>query len=343
MTKFFRTGKVGFRTALVSAAAIAGACATLAPIASATPIRAEAALRGAKGFNAQAAPFAITVDGEAVPYARFFAVVSPGEALAIDLPQGASNAAYSLVSAEGDTSTFANGRASWRAPDAPGQSRELKVKREDGKEVALSVFVLEPAANLKDGYLNGFRIGEYPDEPLRGLEVYNPPAGFIAVTQENMNMKVSPHFRLGQFLCKQQADHWPKYVLLEPRLIMKLEALMADVNAQGIETEEFFVMSGYRTPWYNAAIGNTTTYSQHVYGGAADVYVDVAPRDGDMDDLNGDGAVTKTDAVWLYDRAEAVEHSAQHRHLIGGLGIYDRNSVHGPFLHVDSRGYEARW
>jgi hypothetical protein len=27
----------------------------------------------------------------------------------------------------------------------------------------------------------------------------------------------------------------------------------------------------------------------------------------------------------------------------GGMSIYRRNPVHGPFVHVDTRGYRARW
>jgi hypothetical protein len=27
----------------------------------------------------------------------------------------------------------------------------------------------------------------------------------------------------------------------------------------------------------------------------------------------------------------------------GGLGLYQANRAHGPFVHVDVRGYPARW
>jgi acetyl-CoA carboxylase carboxyltransferase component len=57
------------------------------------------------------------------------------------------------------------------------------------------------------------------------------------------------------------------------------------LNEAGRTVERFVVMSGYRTPFYNAAIGNVP-YSRHVWGGAADIYIDDAPRDGEMDDLN---------------------------------------------------------
>ncbi len=298
----------------------------------------------AQDFDPQEAPFAIEIGGETIPYQSFFTSVVPEGELTVALDRDAPAGAYSLVMPEGGAAAFEDGKAVWRAPDAPGESREIKVVREEGGEISLRVFILQPAGAMdSEGRINGYKIGAYPEEALRGLDAYSPPAGFVEVTAANMDARVSPHFTLGQFICKQQQDHWPKYVILDTRLILKLEALMADVNEQGIRTDEFFIMSGYRTPWYNRAIGNTTTYSRHVYGGAADVYIDTAPRDGDMDDVNGDGKVTLADAEWMFDRAAALEKDPRYSHLVGGLGKYDRNAAHGPFLHVDSRGYEARW
>ena len=146
------------------------------------------------------------------------------------------------------------------------------------------------------------------------------------------------HFRLGQFLCKQEGD--PKFVVLRTRMLLQLETLLAEVNAAGIETPTFAVLSGYRTPWYNATIGNDTSYSRHAYGDAADIYVD---RDGDgsMDDINRDGRVDDGDARVLYEIAEA--HGGAHPEFVGGIGLYGPKPHRGPFVHVDTRGYPARW
>ena len=32
-----------------------------------------------------------------------------------------------------------------------------------------------------------------------------------------------------------------------------------------------------------------------------------------------------------------------HPALIGGTGIYPGTSAHGPFIHIDTRGFRARW
>jgi hypothetical protein len=101
-------------------------------------------------------------------------------------------------------------------------------------------------------------------------------------------------------------------------------------------------MSGYRTPYYNQTIGNETRYSRHLYGGAADIYVD-EDGDGAMDDLDRDGRVDLDDAKVVAGLIERLSGSSWYRPFTGGLGLYRANPAHGPFLHVDVRGYPARW
>jgi uncharacterized protein YcbK (DUF882 family) len=103
------------------------------------------------------------------------------------------------------------------------------------------------------------------------------------------------------------------------------------------------VMSGFRTPQYNSRGGNTAgraSLSRHMYGDAADVFID---NDGNgwMDDLNGDGKVTIKDSEVIQAAVDRVER--EHPNLVGGAGVYVATSGHGPFIHVDVRGYRARW
>jgi uncharacterized protein YcbK (DUF882 family) len=60
-----------------------------------------------------------------------------------------------------------------------------------------------------------------------------------------------------------------------------------------------------------------------------------------MIDLNGDGRVDVRDARVLASAAERVE--AAHPELVGGVGVYQATSAHGPFVHIDVRGQRARW
>ena len=52
-----------------------------------------------------------------------------------------------------------------------------------------------------------------------------------------------------------------------------MELILQRLNAKGYRCDSFHVMSGYRTPYYNKAIGNVK-YSRHIYGGAADIFID---------------------------------------------------------------------
>ena len=102
-------------------------------------------------------------------------------------------------------------------------------------------------------------------------------------------------------------------------------------------------MSGFRTPQYNHTGGNTAgraNLSRHMYGDASDVYVD-NDGNGSMDDLNHDGRVDVRDAQVIGQAVERVERS--NPSLIGGVGVYSACCGHGPFTHVDVRGYRARW
>jgi len=89
-------------------------------------------------------------------------------------------------------------------------------------------------------------------------------------------------------------------------------------------------------------LGNVK-YSQHQYGLAADIYIDEMPPDGIMDDLNLDGQIDYNDATMIYDIIDEMSYERWYRTFLGGLGKYEKNHNHGPFIHIDIRGYRARW
>ena len=161
------------------------------------------------------------------------------------------------------------------------------------------------------------------------------------MTPEIEATHVSPHFTLGEFVCKQEAEY-PRCVVLRERLLLKLEYLLEQANESGYRCEGFVVMSGYRTPHYNAAIDNVR-YSRHLWGDAADIYIDENPKDGVMDDLNRDGHIDERDAAVLYDLIESLTGDESYARFEGGLGSYGSTPAHGPFVHVDARGFKARW
>lgn len=228
------------------------------------------------------------------------------------------------------------------APDTAGRY-PLRIFNDKTKEEAIiNIFVLVPASKIDEqGKLNGYNIGQYPKSPLKGDPIYNAPKGFIEVNKDDINFLITPNFTLGAFLSKQNQG-FPKYLILRAGLLLKLENILATLNREGTSTKGFVIMSGYRTPWYNKAIGNVP-YSRHAWGGAADIYIDDNPRDGNMDDLNKDGKIDRKDAVWLANFIEKMSRRGDFGPRIGGLGIYGSNSAHGPFVHIDVRGARARW
>ena len=226
-------------------------------------------------------------------------------------------------------------------PDQPGWYQYRLANSNTGEVLLLRVFALIPYGQVsREGYIGEYEIGHYPSQRLRDLSIYDPPAGFIRVNEEDQAIQVSPNFTIGQFLSKQ-AGGFPKYLVLSSALLIKLERILRALNEAGHDVGSLYVMSGYRTPVYNKAIGNVK-YSRHQWGGAADIYVDVNPKNDWMDDLNGDNVANNQDAAWLVKFIDDMARAGKFKHL-GGLGVYGNNSAHGPFVHVDVRGFRARW
>lgn len=276
--------------------------------------------------------FSADVNGVTSNLSILSASILPGETLEI-------TADADLRSETGEID-FDGESWTWTAPDTPGHHEIFLVRNDE--TMLVNVFVLTPFRNGKDDNLNGYRVGQYNPTPLRGLDNYLPPEGFIDMQPGMEDIEIAPHFKLGQFICKQQPGNDPTYLLVETQLLVKLEALLEAANDKGWKADTFFVMSGFRTPFYNAAIGNKTTSSRHLFGDASDIYID-DDGDGVMDDLDGDGKVTKADAVALANLAKSVAENDPVNWPSGGIGIYDANAIHGPFVHIDARGYRARW
>jgi hypothetical protein len=227
-----------------------------------------------------------------------------------------------------------------------GKVGEPGIHRVEDKSLSkpLTFISLLPFSEKKNGRIGAYRMGFWPGERgrLRSL-AYRNPDGFIEVTPQNQDTQVSEHFRLRDFLTKDQFTIWPKYLVLREELIDKLELVIAELQREGVHVRRMTVMSGFRTPQYNqrgVGGGGRAQDSRHQYGDAADVFVD---NDGDgwMDDLNRDGRVDHRDAQMILAAAERVER--RHPDLTGGVGVYRATRAHGPFAHVDVRGRRARW
>jgi hypothetical protein len=292
-------------------------------------------------FAPEKAGFRVKCNEETSPYRVIGVFVLPEETLPIEALPPIEGEDYSLAASAGDAVRLGPNRWQWAAPREVGLYRIMVRQPSRSDSLTLNVFVMVPYEDLNGEYLNGYRIGKYPAIPFKQLPIYKPPRGFVEVTPENEETPVAPHFRLKQFLCKQESGY-PRYLVLKERLLLKLELVLERANEKGYRAETFQVMSGYRTPYYNKAIGNVK-YSRHVWGGAADIFIDENPQDGMMDDLNKDGKHDYRDAAILYDIVDEMYGKPWYELFVGGLGRYKRTRSHGPFVHVDVRGFRARW
>lgn len=116
------------------------------------------------------------------------------------------------------------------------------------------------------------------------------------------NTKLSANFRVREFACTDGSDP----IFIDSELVNVLQKI------RGHFGKAVTITSAYRTPGKNKAVGGET-YSQHLYGRAADIKVKgVAPN-----------------KVAAY--AETLLKNK------GGIGTYST------FTHIDTRSTKARW
>ena len=219
------------------------------------------------------------------------------------------------------------------APGFAGVYR-LEVEQESGHRIVDSVLVavMVPYSAKMGQSLNGYRIGNYN----AGIDGDAPalPRGFIEVTPAIVELAVSKHLRLADFVTHdEQQDRWPKYVALDTRVLDKVELVLAYVGAfRGGRSNvvKVDVHSGFRTPVYNRRVPRSARDSRHQFGDAADLAIDA----------DGDGRVTYRDGMLVSLQVEQVERDFPQ--YVGGLGIYG-NQNGAPYVHIDVRGKRARW
>ncbi len=116
------------------------------------------------------------------------------------------------------------------------------------------------------------------------------------------NKKLSTNFKVREFACTDGSDP----IFIDSNLVNVLQKIRTHFG------QSVTITSAYRTPGRNKAVGGET-YSQHLYGKAADIKVK--------------GASPKTVAAYV----EKIMPKS------GGIGIYNT------FTHVDVRSTKSRW
>ena len=100
----------------------------------------------------------------------------------------------------------------------PGASLASASVQSSATPSSETVFTMRAFGQKVRQWLNGYRLGYWPQEKGRlRSEAYKNPDGFIEVTPENEDTRVSEHFRLRDFVSHGQKDVWPKYVFFASR------------------------------------------------------------------------------------------------------------------------------
>lgn len=215
-------------------------------------------------------------------------------------------------------------------PERPGFYRVVLLQGSGQRVIdGLAVAVLTPFKEKVGGVLNGYRIGTYLGERVAGKRP--PPEGFMEIMPGDLSLQITKHLRVSDFVTHDNQKSWPRYAAVSPRLLDKLELVVAEIERWGDGEIDIAlnVRSGFRSPDHNRTIRRAARDSRHQYGDAADVAVDV----------NGDGKFSSSDIHMLGLAVEIVE--IKHPGLAGGLGMYSRART--PYVHIDTRGKKTRW
>lgn len=193
--------------------------------------------------------------------------------------------------------------------------------------------VLVPFELKLGSTLNGYQIGRYPAEWAHD-EQAERPAGFVEVREADLDLQLTRHIKVRDFVTHDRQTVWPRYVAVDPRVLDKIELVMRELaRRRGEERMDFDVEvhSGFRTPIHNSSVEGSARDSRHLYGDAADVAIDA----------DGDGKLTIFDAYRVEQAVDWVERL--HPELAGGLGVYSSRRFSTPYCHIDARGERKRW
>ena len=252
----------------------------------------------------------------------------------IEVQGGLDGVQYSWV-ARGDSvptgqpRKLANGLV---APEAPGfYNLQLTLDGERRLVEDPPLAVLVPRSEKKGSVLHGYQMGFYRGDRSRKSDP-EAPIGFVRIDSADLDLPVSAHLRLADFLTRDRQSTWPRYAAVDPRLLDKLELVLAEISvwtgSREREPLALDVHSSFRTPQHNRLVRSPARDSRHQIGDAIDLAVDA----------NRDGRVNSKDAKLLTMAVDIVERT--HPDLAGGMGIYSRSR---PFVHIDARGTKVRW
>ncbi len=274
--------------------------------------------------------FELNVNGRPLPVNRVAFIVMPGDSVTLSV--GDENTGWSAT--DGYPSIGNGASFGWRAPRNHGVF-SIDVSTENAIQ-KYTVIVPVESCRWRTTTLNSFSIGSYGN----GSNRERIPDYFIELTPASSGAMITTHFSLDRFLCHVEGDY-PQYMAFDLRLADKLEAILSAVKDIYPQASDIRIISGFRTPAYNADIGNDTSESLHLYGKAADFWIESWPSNNLMDDIDRNKRVDVYDGEYLVEIVRTLE--VEGKVVTGGASAYRWITSHGPFVHVDIRGSTAVW
>ena len=291
---------------------------------------------GALALEATPAPEALGKSGE-----LRLAVAMPGEAVdyPITMPDDTLTLRYAwerVSDSHLEDSARAYSGDTLVAPEQPGFYRLTLIHGTQQHVVdGMSLAVMVPFDEKHGLSLDGYKIGWYRGERHRA-DSTDRPEGFVKVTSDEVDLPISAHLRLGDFLSRDGQETWPRYAAIDPRVFDKLELVLERISRslgreRGDVPVELDLHSGFRTPAYNRHVPRAARDSRHQFGDALDVSIDA----------DGNGKIDRKDARLVAAAVDSVE--AEYPDLVGGMGVYTSRRYRHPYVHIDVRGRRVRW
>lgn len=172
---------------------------------------------------------------------------------------------------------------------------------------------------------------------------YAPPVWWFCRTERNAEFEIAPGLT-AQDLVVPSEDTGLRHTDIVPVYYPLWLAFCAvrdeAVRRLGISPDAVRIISAFRAPPYNRAIGSSV-FGRHIYGDAIDLYIDSG--DGmKAADLNHDGRLDRRDAYPVVALIEDL--MADGVIPVGGVGVYNTaGGDHEVTMHMDCRGHRATW
>lgn len=199
------------------------------------------------------------------------------------------------------------------------------VETEAQAKSILDAFQTISASELPEDYIRRNKMDQRPFlEMCQDMQ-------FRVLTKKDTYRRIAGDIRLIDVLSRDDAFHrlhyFSKdevYLGIDEHIIYRFIALQDALARSGYNPDALVVRFGHRHPVLNAEIGGASK-SRHIVGEALDISID---------DVDGDGRYTDADKAIVLDLCEKDIIAGS-----GGIGRYPGTRS----IHIDVRGYRARW